>query len=239
MDIAQWVTNRGGIVHRSDLLDRGVSAAAIRAAVTAGRVRRVRRYWVATDAAPAELVVAAQVTGVISCVSAARHRGWWMPDDVAAGIHVRVASHARPPVDVVAHWDRPIVATDPRVLVESIEDAHDLPWVMEPAGAASRHWALQRCRLAGLEPDVRYETADLQAQIRLIESGNAVALMPELVWAGRETSCRLIELAGDARRSIFTSVRDSGAHHPATLALREVLEEVANARRLPSTSSGS
>jgi DNA-binding transcriptional LysR family regulator len=115
--------------------------------------------------------------------------------------------------------------------VTSIEDARDLPWVMEPAGAASRHWALQRCRLAGFEPDVRYETADLQAQIRLIESGNAVALMPELVWAGRETSCRLIELPGEARRSIFTSVRDSGAHHPATLALREVLEEVASARR--------
>jgi DNA-binding transcriptional LysR family regulator len=111
--------------------------------------------------------------------------------------------------------------------VASIEDARDLPWVMEPAGAASRHWALQQCRIAGFEPDVRYETADLQAQIRLIESGNAVALMPELVWAGRETSCRLIELSGDARRSIFTSVRDSGAHHPATLAFREVLEEVA------------
>jgi DNA-binding transcriptional LysR family regulator len=111
--------------------------------------------------------------------------------------------------------------------VATIQDARDLPWVMEPAGAASRHWALQQCRIAGFEPDVRFETADLQAQIRLIESGNAVALMPELVWAGRDTSCRLVELSGDARRSIFTSVRDSGAHHPATLAFREVLEEVA------------
>ncbi|WP_374946862.1 LysR substrate-binding domain-containing protein [Agreia sp.] len=111
--------------------------------------------------------------------------------------------------------------------VASIEDAHDLPWVMEPAGAASRHWALQRCRQAGFEPDVRYETADLQAQIRLIESGNAVGLMPDLVWTGRATSCRLLELPGDARRKIFTSVRASGAQHPATLAFREVLEEVA------------
>ena len=48
------------------------------------------------------------------------------------------------------------------------------PWVMEPRGAASRHWAEQACRSAGFEPDVRFETADLQAQIRLIESGNAV-----------------------------------------------------------------
>jgi very-short-patch-repair endonuclease len=152
MDIAQWVTNRGGIVHRSDLLDRGVSAAAIRAAVTAGRVRRVRRYWIATDAAPAELVVAAQVTGVISCVSAARHRGWWMPDDVAAGIHVRVASHARPPVDAVAHWDRPIVTTDPRVLVESIEDALNHIAGCLPREAALTIWE-SAARIEELSPE--------------------------------------------------------------------------------------
>ena len=60
-----------------------------------------------------------------------------------------------------------------------------MPWVMEPRGTASRHWAEQPCRPAGFEPDVRFETADLQAHIRLVESGNAVALLPDLVWAGR------------------------------------------------------
>ena len=71
--------------------------------------------------------------------------------------------------------------------ISSLADTAALPWVMEPRGAASRHWAEQACRSAGFEPDVRYETADLQAQIRLIESGNAVALMPDLVWTGRTT----------------------------------------------------
>jgi DNA-binding transcriptional LysR family regulator len=113
--------------------------------------------------------------------------------------------------------------------VESVADAADLPWVMEPPGAASRHWAEQMCRSAGFEPDVRYQTADLQAQIRLVESGNAVALMPDLLWTGKDTTCRLIDLPGAPRRTIFTSVRDSGAHHPAVLAFREVLESVAAA----------
>ena len=113
--------------------------------------------------------------------------------------------------------------------VRALMDTAELPWVMEPRGAASRHWAEQACRLAGFEPDVRFETADLQAQIRLIESGNAVGLMPDLVWTGREPSVELLELEGKPRRSIFTSVRRAGARRPAILACREVLERTARA----------
>ena len=85
-----------------------------------------------------------------------------------------------------------------RARVTSLADTAEMPWVMEPRGAASRHWAEQACRSAGFEPDVRFETADLQAQIRLIESGNAVALMPDLVWTGRGTTAQLTELPGKA-----------------------------------------
>ncbi|KAM9864256.1 HTH-type transcriptional regulator GltC [Leucobacter aridicollis] len=106
-------------------------------------------------------------------------------------------------------------------LVERLEDAAALPWVMEPRGAASRHWAEQACRTAGFEPDVRYETADLQAHVRLIESGNAVALLPGLVRA--ETRLRMIDLPGDPHRSIFTAARLSNAESPAVLAVRETL----------------
>ncbi|MFF8817564.1 MULTISPECIES: LysR family transcriptional regulator [Leucobacter] len=105
--------------------------------------------------------------------------------------------------------------------VERLEDAASLPWVMEPRGAASRHWAEQACRTAGFEPDVRYETADLQAHVRLIESGNAVALLPGLVRA--ETRLRMVDLPGDPHRSIFTAARISNAESPAVLAVRETL----------------
>jgi DNA-binding transcriptional LysR family regulator len=108
--------------------------------------------------------------------------------------------------------------------VESLETARNMPWVMEPRGAASRHFAEQMCRSAGFEPDVRYETADLQAHIRLVESGNAVALIPGLVWAGRSTSCRLLTPPGDPHRTIFTAQREAGATSPAAHAFRETLE---------------
>ena len=50
--------------------------------------------------------------------------------------------------------------------------------------------AEQTCRLAGFEPDVQFETAELQSHICLGESGNAVVLLPGLVWIGRSATAR-------------------------------------------------
>jgi len=110
--------------------------------------------------------------------------------------------------------------------IRAIHDADKAPWVMEPTGAASRHFAEQACRLAGFEPDVRFETADLQAQIRLIESGNAVALLPGLLWMGREPTVRLRGLKDAPRRTIFTSARRATASQPSVLACRDALSAV-------------
>ena len=107
--------------------------------------------------------------------------------------------------------------------IRSLDDARSLAWVMEPRGTASRHWAEQICRQAGFEPDVRFETADLQAHIRLIESGNAVALLPDLVWAGRDPSVELISLEGSPTRTVFTSVREASRERPTIVACREIL----------------
>jgi DNA-binding transcriptional LysR family regulator len=106
----------------------------------------------------------------------------------------------------------------------SLRAASERAWVMEPRGTASRHWAEQLCRVAGFEPDVRFETADLQAHIRLVESGHAVALLPDLVWGGREPSLALTSLDGSPTREVFTSVREASRERPAIVALRDVLE---------------
>lgn len=111
--------------------------------------------------------------------------------------------------------------------VTALSAAHDQTWVMEPHGTASRHFAEQTCRSAGFEPDVRYETADLQAHIRLVESGNAVALIPDLVWTDRPPACSFVELPGRPRRTIFTAQRAAGSGSPATIALLQILEAVA------------
>lgn len=110
---------------------------------------------------------------------------------------------------------------------ESLADTVDLPWVMEPHPAASRHWAEQTCRTAGFEPDVRYETADLQAHLRLVESGNAVALLPGLVHAARTPRVRLAKLRGRPTRTVFTAAREASGGSAALRVLREVLAEEA------------
>lgn len=110
--------------------------------------------------------------------------------------------------------------------VRALRDAAGLPWVMEPPGAASRHWAEQACRVAGFEPDVRFESADLQAHVQLVETGNAVAFLPGLVWAGRSPQAELLPLPGRPRRAIFTAARDAGSERPAIVALRAALEAV-------------
>jgi DNA-binding transcriptional LysR family regulator len=107
---------------------------------------------------------------------------------------------------------------------ESLAQASGRAWVMEPRGTASRHWAEQLCRSAGFEPDVRFETADLQAHIRFVESGNAVALLPDLVWGGRPPTVPLASLPGSPSREVFTSVRSASRDRPTIVAIRTVLE---------------
>lgn len=114
-----------------------------------------------------------------------------------------------------------------RYPARTIADAADAPWVMEPRGAASRHWAEQACRRAGFEPKVRFETADLQAHVQLIRTGHAVALLPDLIWQGAAPSVDLVRLDGDPRRTIFTSTRQANAGRPSVVAFREALEAAA------------
>jgi len=110
--------------------------------------------------------------------------------------------------------------------ITGLTDAATSAWVMEPRGTASRHWAEQQCRIAGIEPDVRFETADLQAHIRLVESGHATAILPGLVWGSRTPTVELRPMPGSPRRTVFTSVRESSVGRPSIVAVRNVLTEV-------------
>lgn len=111
--------------------------------------------------------------------------------------------------------------------IKALADTAGLPWVMEPRGTASRHWAEQACRQAGFEPDVQFETADIQAHIRLVESGNAVALLTGLAWVGRPVTVELIDLPGNPRRTVFTAARRASAKSPAIVVCRDVLARTA------------
>jgi DNA-binding transcriptional LysR family regulator len=104
----------------------------------------------------------------------------------------------------------------------------DDPWVLEPAGTASRAWAEQLCRTAGFEPDVHFEVADLTTHVRLIRAGLAVGLLPELVWAGDAPTVDLAPLPGAPRREIFSSARRVSAAAPSIRAVRRALADAAS-----------
>ena len=72
---------------------------------------------------------------------------------------------------------------------------------------------------------MRFETADLMAHIRLIRSGNAVGLLPDLVWAGETPSVGLHELPGAPQREVFTSARPANASRPGVAAVRTALAD--------------
>lgn len=108
---------------------------------------------------------------------------------------------------------------------KGLAELQDRAWVLEPEGTASRQWALQQCRAAGFEPDVRFELADLTAHVRLIAGGHAVGLLPDLVWAGAAPSVRLIDLPTHPVRELFTAARRSSASRPGIRAIRTALTD--------------
>lgn len=120
-----------------------------------------------------------------------------------------------------------VPAVDRWAGARSLTDVADAAWVAEPDGAASRHWAEQRCREAGFEPDVRYQTADLQAHLALVRSGHAVAVVPGLMLRSADPAAgpgvRTVPLAGDPRRTLFTATRTTMATHPGVVAVRAAL----------------
>lgn len=130
MNLATWVNEQGGIVHRQTLLDAGLSERLLRRSITAGQVARVRRFWVATPAAPPSLLLAAGRTARVTCITAARHWGWWIPPDVDTRTHLHMPSHARalhgmPDESIVTHWSRPLVFVSDTTLVSSVFDAFE------------------------------------------------------------------------------------------------------------------
>lgn len=149
--------------------------------------------------------------------------------------------HTRP---IHADLDRVVLAHDAIALARrpgTAEEADAVaalwstraePWVLEPAGTASRAWAEQLCRTAGFEPDVRFEIADLTAHVRLIHAGLAVGLLPELVWAGDTPTVDLTPLPDEPRREIFSSARRVSADAPSIKAVRRALASAAD-RMLP------
>ncbi|MGN7979325.1 LysR family transcriptional regulator [Microbacterium sp. 22195] len=107
----------------------------------------------------------------------------------------------------------------------SLHELRDRAWVMEPEGTAARQWAVQQCRAAGFEPDIRYEAADLTAHVRLVASGHAVGMLPDLIWGDEPSPLTVADLPGSPVREVFTAVRSSSRADESVALVRAALRE--------------
>lgn len=125
--LRDWLAAREGIAHREQLAHAGFPVGLVRAFIRHGRAHAIRRFWIALPDATEDLRLAAQAGGLISCISLARRRGWWMPEGLGASLHLHLvpgSAGIRSPGKgaVVAHWTRPLVPIG-RALIGSVEDA--------------------------------------------------------------------------------------------------------------------
>ncbi|MDQ7879231.1 LysR family transcriptional regulator [Microbacterium sp. QXD-8] len=117
------------------------------------------------------------------------------------------------------------IAVGPADPARALDELRERPWVMEPAGTAARLWAVQQCRAAGYEPDVRYELADLSAHARLVAAGQAVAVLPDLLWEGTRPPVTLLDLPGRPTREIFSAQRTASQARAGILEVRRALRD--------------
>lgn len=133
-----WMRQRGGVSHSSDLRAAGYSAYEIRKAETAGMLERVHRSWLVTPECTAERRAAAQVSGRVTCVSAAREQGFWTPDAAHTHVVVPATASRNRRAGLVVHWAQG-PAPVPRFSAEEpiLNVLFHVARCLEPASAAT------------------------------------------------------------------------------------------------------
>lgn len=123
-----------------------------------------------------------------------------------------------------------VVAADSGV--EDLAGAAHLPWVFEGKHNTSRVWAIDQCRAAGFEPQVRYVIDDLGTHLQLAAAGAAAVLpgfaLANLPRSAEADSVTVLPLPGSPKRKIFVTVRSESAEQPAIKAVKEALRHAVN-----------
>lgn len=138
MDVVELVRSYGGIVLGSVLTARHVRPHVVASAVATGRLRRIRRRWVALPDADPALAAAAQHGVVLSCVTQARRSGLWVLPTTTP-VHVAARGHAgrvSVPAPGVVHWRHPVVPRSPDQLEDRIENVLALVSTCQPEETA-------------------------------------------------------------------------------------------------------
>ena len=134
------VESRGGVARATTLVAGGSSRYRIARAIDDGRLVRVRRDWVALPGADAELVSAARWGVVLSCVTAARRLGLWVPAEDRCHVAADPGAAGGKPDRASVHWSKPIVPRPPDALIDGIQNTLALVATCQPFESALAIW---------------------------------------------------------------------------------------------------
>lgn len=135
------------------------------------------------------------------------------------------------------HVQRDVLTTDPLevVVAPSLLRGHmgaaslvpaalgQIPWALEPVGAASRTWAVHHCSELGFTPGVQYESWDLGLLLLLVDHGAAASILPRLALPPHRETAGLIRRETGWARTLVLLVRRARANDPSVSVVRSAL----------------
>jgi DNA-binding transcriptional LysR family regulator len=113
-----------------------------------------------------------------------------------------------------------------------LEDLHGQAWVQTSQASPCARHVVRRCRAAGFEPDVSFESDDYQTVQGLVAAGVGVALIPELALGAQREDIvvRILSPHPPVRRVIAALPVDTRLI-PAASAMLRIIEDAAARRR--------
>jgi DNA-binding transcriptional LysR family regulator len=103
-------------------------------------------------------------------------------------------------------------------------------WAVEAADSVPRTWTINQCREQGFEPRVVCSSEDLAVQLRFVEAGLAVAVLPGLALELATSELRKLPTSAEMQsRQIVLAYRRAARNRPSVVAVRTALEQAAAA----------
>ncbi|OFI39516.1 LysR family transcriptional regulator [Arthrobacter sp. SW1] len=97
-----------------------------------------------------------------------------------------------------------------------IAQLSDAGWAVEAEESAPRTWVINECRKSGFEPRIVCSSEDLAAQLRFVEAGIAVAVLPGLALENAASHVRKFPAArGIQSREVILAARKASRDRPA------------------------
>jgi DNA-binding transcriptional LysR family regulator len=106
----------------------------------------------------------------------------------------------------------------------------DAGWAVEAADSVPRTWLMNQCRQHGFEPRVVCSSEDLAVQVRFVEAGLAVAVLPGLALELATSTLQRLPMSPEIEsREVLLAYREAASKRPAMRAVRSALTEAADA----------